>query len=712
MNFLKIFQSENKSNNESENPPDCDAQKENEASSPPVTNDVGLNCSQGVKAEEGRTNTSPPFENYEGINVGSHVDNSVRQESFENGANGSMTQPADTGGRLPHGVTEVGETGPSASAIHPMGVNLVGVSPVDMSSSQFDGPSIHEQEKNYGYQNNESLGAGMPYTHMEKIKADGPYPCNNYDMSANDTYGGGNHGRRTHDNSSLNSSMDNSRAHSIQYVTNQEGVHKVDYLHTVEKNMNNIANQKYCVNSREGEKTFQSPTDLHVNNAKVNVSSFEGKTGSNYIDKKNNYPEQISRDGFYNKHQVLGDSYAVSDSVEPVPYGYDKHVNSNNATNGTTSNSEGVNNIVHYPFPSEAFPSGKVTEHNLSNNVMHSFQHQLNDKAFTQNTNVAAGKKVDIPTNQSYMHLYSSVGGEKKMEETREINNYNYGGDLLNKSLRGVKSGIQVGTIEQMDRATKLIQGGHMVSTPQVDNLTNGHLRMGKTEQKRKEQVGEPKQCVGGKEGHNKGIDTVGKMVRWKENEEEVHHKGTNVDTTVEVEDDKGNEYYYEKTLDFLKKEFSIDHSQSGNNSLNDRDILEKTAFFKLINFEKKLATERKRVLNYYHEDKKQIYSSTINKDKQFSHIFLNNEKYYDAKEILAYLLPYHTFYLDDICIDSSEDDEEFSENLESDVREIDAGISQVKDSFRAYTNPSMLWSFNKIIDRTDNQHKRKKVAD
>ncbi|GAW80757.1 hypothetical protein, conserved [Plasmodium gonderi] len=213
---------------------------------------------------------------------------------------------------------------------------------------------------------------------------------------------------------------------------------------------------------------------------------------------------------------------------------------------------------------------------------------------------------------------------------------------------------------------------------------------------------------------HKKGKDSIiRKTVRWAENEEAHNSKGSTVTHDIEEDDEKGVEYYYEKTMDFLKKEFSINNMDKKNKYINDRDILEKTPFFKLVNFEKKLATERKRVLNYYNEDRKQIYSSSINKDKQFSHIFFNNEKYYDAKEILAYLLPYHTFYLDNICVDSYDDDQEYPENFQNDVKEIEKGISQIKDSFRSYTNPSVVWSFNKIIDRTDDQYnkRKKKIA-
>ncbi|ANQ07714.1 Uncharacterized protein PCOAH_00019910 [Plasmodium coatneyi] len=627
MNFLKIFQSEKKSNNESENPPDGESQKQNETSSPPVTNDVGLNYSQGVNTQEGGTNISPPFENGEEVNVGSHVDGSIRQENFENGANNLMTQPPP----------------------------------------QFGGPSMYQQKENYDYPNG-NPGIGMPYTHMNKITSDASYPCSTYDMSVSDPYGGGTHGRMTQDNSNANSRG----GHSSQYVTNHGVVHNVDYHHASGKNITNIANQKYRINSTDGGETFHSPTDLHVNNPKVNISSFESKTGGTFIDVKSNYVEQISRNDPYNNRHIVADPYTGGNvSVQHLPYQYDQRVNNNNAANGTMSTPGGVNRNVNYAFPSGGFPPGQVTEHNLPNNLMHSFQHQLNDIAFTQNGHVAGGKKGEFPPNQSYMNMYSSVADASKM-------------DALPNGAEYYGKGFP----------------------------PNGQLRMGKADQKRKQQVGDPRRHVGGEGHNNKSFDTVGKMVRWKEDEEETQLKGKKVDDTVGEEDDKGNEYYYEKTMDFLKKEFSVHHSGKINNCLNDRDMLEKTAFSKLVNFEKKLATERKRVLNYYHEDRKQIYSSTINKDKQFSHIFFNNEKYYDAKEILAYLLPYHTFYLDDICIDSSDDDEKFCENLQNDVREIDEGISQVKDSFRAYTNPSMLWSFNKIMDRTDDQHKRKKVTD
>ncbi|KAI4839019.1 hypothetical protein MKS88_002531 [Plasmodium brasilianum] len=199
-----------------------------------------------------------------------------------------------------------------------------------------------------------------------------------------------------------------------------------------------------------------------------------------------------------------------------------------------------------------------------------------------------------------------------------------------------------------------------------------------------------------------------------QEKEEEKEEK----EEEDESEEGKSYQYYYEKTLDFLNEEFNTSNINKINdaNSMNDREMFEKTPFFKLVNFEKKLAMERNRVLNCYNEDKKQIYLNNINKDKQFSHIFVNNEKYYDAKEILAYLLPYHTFYLDGICIDSSEEGFDFLKNVQNDVMDIEACICQIKESFTTCTNPAMVWSFNKIIDRTNDQHnkrkKRKNITD
>ncbi|GAB66270.1 hypothetical protein PCYB_084310 [Plasmodium cynomolgi strain B] len=757
MNFLKIFQSEKKCNDESVSPPNGEVPKENGTSSPPVTKDVELNYSHDVNTQEGCNNVSAPFENCEEANMGGHVDGSVRQANFENGASGLMTQDADPGVHLTQGASGVGETGPTASSSHPVGshsvgshsagVHPVGIPPVDMPPPQFGGPGIYEQKENYDYANG-SLNAGMPY------------PCSTYDMSANDTYAGGSHGR-THGSSSANSSSVNgiTANHS---TANQGGVRNEDYLIPAEKSITSVAKRNFCVNSTGGEETLQPPTDLHansgkVNDAKVNLAPFESKPGGIYMDPKSNYAEQVERGDSYNKHHIVVTPYTDSASVGTLPYGYDHHVSSNNAAaNGAVSTPGGMNKTVDYAFPSGSFPPSQVVENNLSSNLVHSFQHQLNDIAFTQQNHVAVRKKGEFPSKQSYMNLHSGVGGADKMEGTNAGSNYNYEEDRVAKRSSGVQSGVHVGTTQQRESARKLVQGGHVVNSaqmsgqqmsgqqmsgqqmsgqqmsgqqmsgqqmngqqmssqqmngqqvgsPQMEDPPNGapsgQLRMGKAEQKRKQRVGDPRRGVGGgEEGHSKGSYAVGKMVRWKQNEEEDHLKEKKVDAPIEREDDKGNEYYYEKTLDFLKKEFSIHHSDNRNSYLNDRDMLAKTPFFKLVNFEKKLATERKRVLNYYHEDRKQIYSTTINKDKQFSHIFFNNEKYYDAKEILAYLLPYHTFYLDDICIDSSDDDEEFCENLKNDVREIDAGISQVKDSFRAYTNPSMVSTQSDEVGKT-----------
>ncbi|EUD65705.1 hypothetical protein C922_03953 [Plasmodium inui San Antonio 1] len=760
MNFLTIFQSKNKGNSELVSPPNGEVPNENDTSSPPVTNEIGLNYSHGVNTEQRSTNISPPVQNWEQVNMGGiHVDGSVRQANFENAANGLIAHPGDPG-----------ETRPSASSIHPVGVHSVGVHSVGVPPPQFGGPSIYEEKENYDYPNG-SLGTGLPYpdgelyAHLKKRSSDASYPYGTYDMSSNDTYGGGTHGRRARDKINGNNSGPNNRgSHPSQYITNHGVVPNVNYVHPAEKNIGNVAKQTYYVNSApSGGEAFQSPTDLPMNNAKGNVSLFESKTGRTYVDPKSNYAEQVERRNSYNNNHIVGAPYTGSTSVGTLPYGYDQHVTSNNATNGMVSPPGGMDKHADYAFPSGAFPTGEVTEHNLSNNLVHSFQHQLNDIPFTQQRQVTSRKKGDFTTNQSYLNLYGAVGGANKMAATNPVSNYSYEEDLLSKHPNRVESGVQVGTT-QMGSARKLVQGGHVVSSAQVisqqvssqqvssqqvsgqqvsgqqmrrpqmsppqmdehpngaefygkgfppNGAPNGQLRMGKAEQKRKQQVEVPRRSVREEKRHNKGIDSVGKMVRWKENEEEDQPNGKKVDATVEVEDDKGNEYYYQKTMEFMRKEFTFNLTDDRDSYPSNIDILSKTPFCKLINFEKKLAAERKRVLNYYHEDRKQIYSSSTNKDKQFSHIFLNNEKYYDAKEILAYLLPYHTFYLEDIYIDSSDDDKEFCENLQNDVREIDAGISEVKDSFRAYTNPSMLWSFNKIIDRTDDQHnKRKKVSD
>ncbi|CRG99866.1 conserved Plasmodium protein, unknown function [Plasmodium relictum] len=196
----------------------------------------------------------------------------------------------------------------------------------------------------------------------------------------------------------------------------------------------------------------------------------------------------------------------------------------------------------------------------------------------------------------------------------------------------------------------------------------------------------------------------LNKKQEYIDNEKEIKEK---LKKDHMKKEEENHDYYYEKTLEFLNEEF---YSNNISN-LNDRDILEKTPFFKLVNFEKKLAYERKRVLNYHNEDKKQIYSNNINKDKQFSHIFLNNEKFYDAKEILAYLLPYHTFYLDEICLEPYEEDKNISKKLEKDIKKIEEEIYKIKDSFYTFTNPSIVWSFNKIINRiTNNFNKKKRI--
>ncbi|SBT35107.1 hypothetical protein, conserved [Plasmodium ovale wallikeri] len=217
-----------------------------------------------------------------------------------------------------------------------------------------------------------------------------------------------------------------------------------------------------------------------------------------------------------------------------------------------------------------------------------------------------------------------------------------------------------------------------------------------------------------GEEGEGEG-EEEGEDGEGEEEGEDGEEDGEGEDGEDGEEGEKDFEYYYKKTINFFKEEFSfkgLDNiNMDSDDSFSDRVILEKTPFFKLVHFEKKLATERKRVLNYYKEDRKQIYANNINKDKQFSHIFINNEKYYDAKEILAYLLPYHTFYLDDICIDSSESNDNCEKNAEGDMKEIEESIHKIRDSFREYTNPAVIWSFNKIIDKSYDQHdKRRKV--
>ncbi|SOV73868.1 conserved Plasmodium protein, unknown function [Plasmodium sp. gorilla clade G3] len=189
-------------------------------------------------------------------------------------------------------------------------------------------------------------------------------------------------------------------------------------------------------------------------------------------------------------------------------------------------------------------------------------------------------------------------------------------------------------------------------------------------------------------------------------NDDNNNSNNSSDDNSDDVNDEKKtDEYYYEKTLNFLNKEFDSNDLKN----YNDRNIIEKTPYYKLINFEKKLATERKRVLNYYNQDKKQIYSNTIGKDKQFSHIYFNNEKYYDTKEILAYLLPYHTYYLDEVRIASYDEDENLSIQLDEEIKNIEEHIYNIKDSFYNLTNPSIAWSFNKIINRTTSQFNEKK---
>ncbi|ETB59102.1 hypothetical protein YYC_03378 [Plasmodium yoelii 17X] len=203
-----------------------------------------------------------------------------------------------------------------------------------------------------------------------------------------------------------------------------------------------------------------------------------------------------------------------------------------------------------------------------------------------------------------------------------------------------------------------------------------------------------------------------------------------NEDKLSEDEEEKDFEYYYKKTIDFINTEFfetndeikdilNISESDSksssdinkinithDNNSPN-KYVLEKMPFCKLINFEKNISTERQRVLNYYNEDRKQIYESSINKERQFSHIFQNTEKYYDAKEILAFLLPYHTFYLDHINIDEDDEDIELINNTENEIKEIEQSINEMKQSFVAYVNPSIVWSLGRIADRTNHRYKK-----
>ncbi|SCM06115.1 conserved Plasmodium protein, unknown function [Plasmodium chabaudi adami] len=203
-----------------------------------------------------------------------------------------------------------------------------------------------------------------------------------------------------------------------------------------------------------------------------------------------------------------------------------------------------------------------------------------------------------------------------------------------------------------------------------------------------------------------------------------------------EDEEEKDFEYYYKKTTDFINSEFfgindeikdianilgtdsksstEIDKANMNpTTSSPDKYILEKMPFCKLINFEKNISTERQRVLNYYNEDRKQIYESSINKERQFSHVFQNSEKYYDAKEILAFLLPYHTFYLDHINIDEDDEDTELINNTEKEIKEIEQSIEEIRQSFVAYINPSIVWSLSRIADRTNHQYKKcKKLCD
>ncbi|CAD2086069.1 conserved Plasmodium protein, unknown function [Plasmodium vinckei lentum] len=209
-----------------------------------------------------------------------------------------------------------------------------------------------------------------------------------------------------------------------------------------------------------------------------------------------------------------------------------------------------------------------------------------------------------------------------------------------------------------------------------------------------------------------------------------------NEDKLSEDEEEKDFEYYYKKTTDFINTEFFgvndeikdianslVPDSKSSTEidkvnirpttSSPDKYILEKMPFCKLINFEKNISTERQRVLNYYNEDRKQIYESSINKERQFSHIFQNSEKYYDAKEILAFLLPYHTFYLDHINIDEDDEDAELINNTEKEMKEIEQSIEEIRQSFVAYINPSIVWSLSRIADRTNHQYKKsRKICD
>ncbi|CXI00085.1 conserved Plasmodium protein, unknown function [Plasmodium berghei] len=203
-----------------------------------------------------------------------------------------------------------------------------------------------------------------------------------------------------------------------------------------------------------------------------------------------------------------------------------------------------------------------------------------------------------------------------------------------------------------------------------------------------------------------------------------------NEEKLSEDDEEKEFEYYYKKTIDFINTEFfgkndelkdilntpesdskSLSEIDQMNiihtNNLPDKYILEKMPFCKLINFEKNISTERQRVLNYYNEDRKQIYESSINKERQFSHIFQNTEKYYDAKEILAFLLPYHTFYLDHINIDEDDEDIELINNTEKEIKEIEQSVEEIKQSFVAYANPSIIWSLSRIVDRANHQYKK-----
>ncbi|SOV10753.1 conserved Plasmodium protein, unknown function [Plasmodium gaboni] len=329
-------------------------------------------------------------------------------------------------------------------------------------------------------------------------------------------------------------------------------------------------------------------------------------------------------------------------------------------------------------------------------------------------------KKKNILTNNININMYENMRGNKSemmnipnlgqydsyenytefsnVMNKNMFNNMNENNDLLQNdymnNFRGPK-GVNIDEIFM----THFLENDNFMDYNFLKSLDNSYnVNSNYVENKIKKEIKKS-----GQNGNDNDNNDVNNDVN---NDDNNNSYSSSDDNSDDVNDEKKtDEYYYEKTLNFLNKEFNSNDIKNN----NDRNIIEKTPYYKLINFEKKLATERKRVLNYYDQDKKQIYSNTIGKDKQFSHIYFNNEKYYDTKEILAYLLPYHTYYLDEVRIASYEEDENLSKQLDEEIKNIEQRIYKIKDSFYNLTNPSIAWSFNKIVHRTTSQFNDKK---